>query len=154
MGDGGRVELACPPTEGDARLMAAAPRMYAAVQALRACLLSRCTTGGDRGHGLYVNAAESAALKLADDVFAQIVGTLIPRRSEFEPVARLLAYGLVSAFAYVEQKPQTVEAAAERILNTPAHDAEGLYDVACGLVDEMLRKPGKVQDRLKDCLPM
>lgn len=154
MGDGGRVELACPPTEGDALLMAAAPKMYAAVQALRACLLSRCVMGGGRGYGMGVNANESAALKLADDVFAQIVGTLIPRSSEFEPVARLLAYGLTSAFSYFEQRAQTDETLAERILNTPAHDVEGLYDVARGLVDKMLKNPEKVQARLRDCLPM
>lgn len=34
MGDGGKVELGCPPTEADALLMAAAPDMLAALKIL------------------------------------------------------------------------------------------------------------------------
>lgn len=68
----------------------------------------------------------------------------------WQDVAGLLAYGIVSAFAHTLQRKPTAAEVADMILNTSAHDTEGLPAVADGLLSELLKHPGTVRMRLDE----
>lgn len=145
MGDGGRVELACPRSEGDALLMAGGLPAFKILRELAVW---------------FVNGHSPTPSSMFDEsqTWEQVLGSYMkrfngpvePAASEWQPVCRLLALGLVSAMYFFGQRPLTADEAADRVLNTSADDSEGVLQVAEGLIAQMLLNPAKVRERLAE----